>query len=361
MANVFDDLRRQIGEIDQEILRLAARRLDVAKEIGKRKLESASPVRDYVAEREVLSRFDSLCADLDLDSTMGKSIAKALIGGAVRAQEELHESTFEGTKQRISIVGGSGRMGAWLARYLHSRGHRVTIFDPAGRLDGFHNARSLETAVRNAEIVVLAVPLHLAAQVYASLLDLRPPAVIVDIFSLKGPVLDRISQARDRGLAVTSCHPLFGPDVYLLSEHTLLLCHCGDGSADATVEALFTGTSLDLVDVPVADHDRMMGIVLGLGHAINIVFTEALARSGMTSKQLERVATTTYVKQATTAAEVARENPRLYYDIQHLNEHSREIYDLIEGALMAFRGAALDDKPGAFEALMGKGRAYFGE
>jgi len=359
MTNAFDDLRRQIRDIDQEILRLAARRLDVAKEIGKRKLESGTPVRDYVAEREVLSRFDTLCADLDLDPTMGKAIARALIGGAVRTQEELHESTFEGTKQRISIVGGRGHMGAWLARYLHSRGHRVTIHDPAGRLDGFHNARSLETAVRDAEIVVLAVPLHLAPQVYGTLLDLRPAGVMVDIFSLKSPVLEQIARARDRGLSVTSCHPLFGPDVYLLSEHTLLLCPCGDVSADGAVEALFTGTSLDLVNVPVADHDRMMGIVLGLGHAINIIFTEALARSGMTSEQLDRVATTTYLKQATTAAEVARENPRLYYDIQHLNEHSREIYGLIDGALTAFRGAALHDKPGAFEALMHRGREYF--
>lgn len=359
MANALDALRRQVREIDREILRLAARRLGVAKEIGKRKLESGAPVRDYVAEREVLSRFDALCADLELDSTMGRAIAMALIGGAVRTQEELHESTFEGTKQRISIVGGRGRMGAWLAHYFHSRGHRVTICDPAGRLEGFHSARSLETAVRDAEIVALAVPLHLAAEVYGTLVDLRPPGVIVDVFSLKSSVLEQIARARDLGMAVTSCHPLFGPDVYLLSDHTLLLCPCGEPSADATVESLFSGTSLDLVNVPVADHDRMMGIVLGLGHAINIIFTEALARSGMTSEQLDRVATTTYLKQANTAAEVARENPRLYYDIQHLNEHSREVYDLIDVALEAFRGAALDDQPTAFEALMRRGKTYF--
>lgn len=359
MADGLSRLRERIRALDEELLRLAARRLELARRIGRLKLEQGAPVRDYEAEREVLTRFDRLCAELGLDPTMGKAIARAVIGGAVRAQEELHERTFEGTRQRITVVGGRGRMGSWLAHYLHSRGHRVTIYDTAGRLTGFRNARTLETALRDAEVIVLAVPLHLAGRVYRSVRRLRPAGIVVDIFSLKSPALEEIEAALDDGLAVTSCHPLFGPDVYLLSDRALLLCPCGHASADAAVEALFTGTSLELVTVPVAAHDRVMGIVLGLGHAINIVFTEALVRSGMTSEELDRAATTTYLEQAATAAEVARENARLYYDIQHLNEHSPEVYELLERALDAFRRAAMDERPEAFLALMRRGEAYY--
>ena len=92
---------------------------------------------------------------------------------------------------------------------------------------------------------------------------------------------------------------------------------------------------------------------------MSIIFTEALARSGFPAKDLHRLATTTFEKQVQTAAEVAAENPRLYYDIQHLNEHSPQIFRLFEKSVRDFRKAALSPTSRSFRTMMERGRKFY--
>ncbi|MEM2942905.1 MAG: chorismate mutase [Candidatus Bathyarchaeia archaeon] len=49
-------LRKQIDEVDRQILDLLRRRLTIAEEIGKVKAENRLPTRDLQREREVLER-----------------------------------------------------------------------------------------------------------------------------------------------------------------------------------------------------------------------------------------------------------------------------------------------------------------
>lgn len=355
----LDRLRGEIRSLDDEILRLARKRIRVAERIGRWKLRHGMPVRDFETEREVLALAEQRCHRHGLDPTVGRDITRALISGAVRIQEVLRETRFSGSRQRITILGGKGKMGQWFAHYLHSRGHRVTIHDTAGRLRGFPNTTSFAKAVDEAEIILLAVPLHAAATVLREVRRRGPSGLILDVFSLKTPALEEIHRTREEGLAISSIHPLFGPDVYLLSERILLICSCGDPDADRIATGLFAGTSLEVVEVPVEQHDKAMGIVLGLSHAVNIIFTEALVNSGMSGSDVRRVATTTYLKQARTASEVAHENPRLYHEIQNLNHYSPEVYELFEDAFTTFREASKRSNPAAFVSMMERGRHFF--
>ncbi len=357
----LDKLRRRIRRLDGRILELARKRIDLAETIGRWKLAHGVPIRNYEAERDVLELAAERCSDLGLDPTLGRAIARALIGGAVKVQEDLHEQKYDGTKKRISIIGGKGKMGQWVAQYLYSRGHRVTIHDTAGRLRGFHNTSRLDRAVHGAEIIIVAVPLQPAGRIYAEIRAMKPSGTIVDLLSLKSPIMKEIEKALADGLSVTSIHPLFGPDVYLLSDRILLLCRCGSPRADREVADLFEGTSLDTVEMDVAEHDRAMGIVLGLSHAVGFVFTEAMALSGLTKTDLDRVATVTYEKQVRTAEELVGENPRLYYDIQKMNRYSSEVYSLFERALTRFRKASTSRSDRAFLAMIKRGREFFGK
>ena len=353
------DLRKEMRRVDEEILKLAKKRTDLARTMGEVKLASGYPVRDFETEQEVLDFVGKRCERLDLDPNLGRTITRALISGAVREQEKIHEKRYLGSKRGITVLGGRGKMGGWIARYLYSRGHRVLIHDPAGPLPGFRTTQSFDRAVDEAEILVVAVPLHAAEKVYKRIVKRKPNGTVVDVFSLKSPVLDEIWSGLDDGLSITSIHPLFGPEVYLLSDRILLLCPCGNDEADRNVADLFSGTSLEQVRIPVEDHDRAIGLVLGLSHAVSIIFTEALARSGFPAKDLHRLATTTFEKQVRTAAEVAAENPRLYYDIQHLNEHTPQIFRLFEKTVRDFRKASLSPTSRSFRAMMERGKKFY--
>jgi chorismate mutase/prephenate dehydrogenase len=355
------DLRKEVQRLDDAILKLAQKRTSLAGEIGRIKLTLGFPVRDYETEREVLTSARAKCERYGLDPTLGREITRALIAGAVKEQESIHEKRFLGSKAPVTILGGRGKMGGWLARYFHSRGHQVVIHDPAGPLSGFRSEASFDRAVDGAGILLVSVPLHTAGAVYKRILRRKPTGMIIDVFSLKSPVLDSIWSGLDAGLSIGSIHPLFGPEVYLLSDRILLLCPCGHARADRAIGDLFSGTSLGIARIPVEEHDRVMGLVLGLSHAVNIVFTEALASSGLPWEDLRRAATTTFEKQARSAGEVAGENPRLYYDIQHLNEHTPVVFRRFEEAFAAFRRSALSRSPRSFEAMMARGRKFYAE
>ena len=102
-----------------------------------------------------------------------------------------------------------------------------------------------------------------------------------------------------------------------------------------------------------------MQYVLGLSHLVNLLFFHTLVRTGIPFARLDRLAGTTFQKQVRTAREVALESAALYYDIQHLNTHSRSLYRRVAASLEDIRRAALARDPQRFHRIMGAGRAYF--
>jgi chorismate mutase/prephenate dehydrogenase len=250
-------------------------------------------------------------------------------------------------------------MGGWLSRFFHGQGHSVATFDPAGRLEGFAAFASLGEGLAWAEIAIVATPLESARETLGAVLALRPRALVADIFSLKTPVVPIVRDGVAAGLRVASIHPLFGPDAVLLAGRTLLVCDTGDPGAAREIRSFFAPTSLAIHAISLEDHDRAMAVVLGLSHAVNLIFARALLKTGRTFADLGGVASTTFWKQARTAMEVAAENPRLYHAIQHENRESARTLPLLLDATREFVEAALASDPGPFVSEMERARAWF--
>ncbi len=351
-------LRARIAEVDAQLLALVARRLALAREVGAAKRAAGLPVRNYSTEAEVLERYRERAAALGVDARLAERLAHHLIGAAVRSQEEERPVTAEAGR-RILLVGGAGRMGRWLARFFLGQGHRVAVADPAGGVPGCAGVRDLAAGVADADVVLLATPLSAGPASLREVLALRPAALVADIFSLKSHVVEDLRAAAAQGRRVASLHPLFGPAVTTLGGRVLAVCDCGDAAAADEAAALFRDTALTLTRLPVEEHDAYMQYVLGLSHLTAILFFTTLAESGRRFDELAAMASTTFLREVRSAGEVARENPRLYYDIQKLNRHSRELFALVRRTLETIEGAALADAPGAFAALLERGRAYF--
>lgn len=355
-------LREDIARIDQQILSLVSWRMAVAEEIGDCKRDAALPVRDFRREVEVLEQARRACQSFGLDPELGGALTQVLIEGAVRTQHGIADRPYSGTRRSVLVVGGAGRMGNWLAQYFAGQGHNVSIHDPhAAKSPGFRHARSLRAGVEAAEVVVLATPLEATAGVLDAVTALAPGALVFDICSLKTPLREAVERAHAAGLRVTSVHPMFAPGPSLLSGRVLVVCDCGNPDAAREARGLFEDTALRLVDIPLCDHDRLMAVVLGLSHAVNIAFASTLADSGLTLQELDRVASTTFSKQARTTREVALENPRLYFEIQHRNAYTADVLDALARSVAALKEAALADDPAAFEGIMRHNRSYFEE
>jgi chorismate mutase/prephenate dehydrogenase len=106
------------------------------------------------------------------------------------------------------------------------------------------------------------------------------------------------------------------------------------------------------------DHDRLIAYVLGLSHALNIAFFTALAESGEAAPKLAKLSSTTFDAQLLVSAAVARDNPHMYFEIQHLNDYGLSPLDaLCESAGRIREVVASGDEEG-FVRLMQKGREY---
>ena len=78
-------------------------------------------------------------------------------------------------------------------------------------------------------------------------------------------------------------------------------------------------------------------------------------------RELDQISSTTFRSQATTSKRVANESPELYYDIQHLNPHSRNCLDLFLESVGEIEASAMDEDGKRFVEMMEEGKEYFGE
>jgi chorismate mutase/prephenate dehydrogenase len=200
-----------------------------------------------------------------------------------------------------------------------------------------------------------------SGRVLAQLAVLKPQGLVFDIGSLKSPLIDGLLELRRAGCRVTSLHPMFGPDTRLLSGHHLIFCDVGAGRATADAKSLFEATMVEPLDMGLDDHDRLIAYVLGLSHALNIAFFTALAESGEAAPKLAQLSSTTFDAQLLVSAAVAQDNPRLYYEIQHLNRFGADPLDALCEASARIRELVVGGDEEGFVQLMENGRAYLAQ
>ena len=329
----LEGLRQRIKRLDAAVLALVAERMSLARDIGEAKRSAGLPLRDFAQEKQVLSRADSIAAELGLAPDLARTVMQQLIDEACRVQEQHQVSGFRGEAERVLIVGGLGQMGQWFARFLSNQGHAVQVFDVRSGPSEYPVAPSLAGGLAQASLVLVAVSLERVGEVVREIAHLGFRGTLFDIASLKSHLAADFAAARAMGAGVTSIHPMFGPGARVLSDKVICLCDCGDATANARVEALFGETAATLVRLSLEEHDRLAAYLLGLSHLVNLLFARALAQSGRTVAELSAVGSTTFRAQMTTTESVLLEDPELYYAIQALNPFSPEVFAGLRQAL----------------------------
>ncbi|MDD1747437.1 MAG: prephenate dehydrogenase/arogenate dehydrogenase family protein [Methanomassiliicoccales archaeon] len=355
MPEHVDAIRWHIEETDNQIMDLIGQRMRLAKEMGQHKLGKGIPVRNQRVEDQVMARFASRAKQADVSEEAARKIAKILLHESEDAQFRMPR----GDPKRITVIGGSGKMGAWLCRFFDSQGHKVLVNDIVSSTS-FPYENDLKRAVSQADVIVISTPIDTAKDMLDKVLALKPKGLVMDVISIKAPLIVSLRAAAEKGTKVCSLHPMFGPDTTSLIYQNLLVCECGSKEGVAEAHSLFEGTGAELHDVSVEEHDRLMSYVLGMSHALNIAFFNALVKSGLSIKELDDAASTTFRHQRCTSRRVANENPELYYQIQHVNPHSKETLDLLVRSLEEIRAAATAGESDDFVRIMEQGRAYYG-
>lgn len=358
----LDSLRERLAAVDRGIIELVARRQEIVREVGWAKEEAGRPIRDFAQEREVVERARAAARELGVSDAVAIALVRELIRYALTDQERQRVAARAGGGgRRALVIGGAGRMGRWFVGFLASQGYEVEVADPAGPVAGHPYRPDWETSELGHDLIVLATELRVTRQILDSLTERQPPGVVFDIGSLKSPLAAGLRGLAAAGVPVTSLHPMFGPDTEMLSGRHVILVDVGVPEANRTARRLFASTMAEIVEMSVDDHDRCIAYVLGLSHALNIAFFTTLAGSGEPAARLARLSSTTFKRQLEVAEAVSHENPRLYFEIQRLNEFGEDTLGELRDAVDGLRDAVTKGDERGFVAMMESGRAYLAE
>lgn len=362
----IEGLRRRLAAIDGELQRAIGRRLAVARAIGAEKRRLGLPLRDEEVERRVIARWQRALEREGVVPTRAARVARWLVDEAVRAQRTISvpgPGPARGRPHRILVVGGVGAMGRWLVTRLIARGHSVSVLDPNAR--GVPLPRSVRvekdlTAARRADVVVIATPIPAAARIYEGLLGVRFTGTILDVLSVKAPIVRWIRAARARGISVASVHPMFGPRSFDVSGRLVLVVDCGDRRANRLARALLADAGVRTLLVPLEEHDRWMGELQVLPRAAGLAFAAALAGPPESARRRQRVGPPSFQRQLEVTRASLREDADLTWDLLTTNPHALPAARRAAGELAILRALLESGDPAGFRRYLRRARTGVG-
>jgi chorismate mutase/prephenate dehydrogenase len=339
------DLRARIRDLDRAIVEAAAERTRLARRVAEIKVRDDLPTVDFAQERKVLDNGRQLAADYGAEPDLAEDILARLIRASVTEQEAQRlQHSGTGAGRTAVVVGGAGRMGRWMVRFLQAQRFEVDVVDPAAPPE---LNRAGEDLLPSADLIVCAIPPLAIIEFYRSIGELDPVGLVCDIASIKSPLVGAISDLQKAGVRVGSFHPMFGPAAVLLRDEDVVVCNTGDIESLAQVRALFAPTTARLFEIPLEEHDRLMAEILALAHATTMAFAIAQGGDG-----IPPVHSTTYRALEELAHSLAQESPDVYFEIQADNPHAIGAVERLEQAVTRIARAIRSHDRSAFGELM---------
>ncbi|GAB4547672.1 MAG: hypothetical protein Tsb0013_07580 [Phycisphaerales bacterium] len=254
---------------------------------------------------------------------------------------------------QILIVGGLGAMGRRLTDAFRAHGHVVNVYDR-------DDPRDLTDAVRAGDIVMIAVPMHIACETVDRVAPLlRDDALLCDINSSKGDICARM-RAQPRGEAL-GLHPMFGPSVSTLRGQKMVVCPVRPGPRADALLRTFDAMGLERIEADPDDHDRVMALVQVLTHFSTIVMGEALRASGVDLRESLRFTSPIYRLELAFVGRLFAQSSDLYAEILMTNPRSGETLDAFRDAADRLGAIVRSGDREAFRDVFADVAAYFAD
>jgi prephenate dehydrogenase len=240
---------------------------------------------------------------------------------------------------KVAVLGAGGSMGAFFARYFVKKGYKVIGSDASKverSLAGMTLAGSNSDAVRGADLVLLAVPIRMTANVLREVSpNLKRGSTVVEMTSIKGKMLTELKRICSLSkVSLLSIHPMFGP---LSTSRNLKICVVGTARDQAHARQVFPGAKTILLGAE--EHDKLMAYTLSLVHMLNLAFASAVAE-GVGVGEFTKIATPFALAQLNLSEAILSQEPHLLSFIQTENPFVTGLLSSVISQLEGFRGLA---------------------
>lgn len=307
MNTPLTPIRNEIDQVDQQLIQLLAKRLELVAEVGKIKLEHGLPL--YAPDREaamIAARRDEaekqgIPADL-IEDVLRRVMRESYIS------ENRHG--FKATNpdiQKIVIVGGRGKLGGLFARYFARSGYQVDVL---GGKD-WDNAGAI---LEGADVVIVCVPIDKTLQVIEQLQPyLTENMILADLTSVKSQPLSKMLEVHEG--AVVGLHPMFGPDIASMAKQVIACCHGRFAERYQWLLDQFKLWGAKIEQIDAKEHDHSMTYIQALRHFSTFAYGLHLSRQPVKLSQLLALSSPIYRLELAMIGRLFAQDGALYADI----------------------------------------------
>jgi len=213
--------------------------------------------------------------------------------------------------KEIAIIGVNGKMGKWFANYFHKMGFKVKGFDENNEIKEkfIDKAHSLVSAILQIDYVLLCTPTKNTPEIVRLISkEMKRGSYLIEISSQKSKIAQTLLKTPSK-ITPICIHPMFGPSIKNIVGKNVIIVPIKDAQKELTAtKLLFPGANFVTIDA--VEHDKKIGVILGLTHLINIAFANILAKDEKISLT-EKMAGTTFKAQRIIAESILTESAEL--------------------------------------------------
>lgn len=269
-------------------------------------------------------------------------------------------------KKNIGIV-GVGLIGGSIAMDLIRSGEEITIRGMEGSHERgkkalgkrlVHEISSLRETVEKSDIIIVATPPDVTTRILPEILSLATHQTVIDVASVKEPVLDAVANHPNRHLFVAA-HPMAGtefsgPDAAqsgLFCQKACIFCDVEKSNEKSLSEAreLFYRLGMRIIYMDAGAHDRHAAYVSHISHITSF----ALALTVLEKEKSERNIFDLASGGFDSTVRLAKSEASMWNPVFRLNrENMLEVIKSYEHQLNRFRRAIEDEDDNEMQLLI---------
>ena len=247
------------------------------------------------------------------------------------------------TCPKVGIVGGTGRMGAWLAGLLKRRGLTVLT-------TGLSTELTPAEMARQCDVVVISVPIADTEQVIRDIGPMIPEeGLFMDLTSIKkGPVEAMLKYSRAQ---VVGIHPLFGPDIIPEGDLRVAICPGRGKNGLNWITGVLQDEGLKVSLIEAEEHDRIMALIQTVNHFSTLTLAICISDSGFELKDLVNLSTRTFLERLDRIRAIIAQPAELFRSLLMENTAATEFIEKYRESMGQLIRITRDEDREAFNEL----------
>lgn len=250
-------------------------------------------------------------------------------------------------RKRIAIV-GTGLIGGSLAIQLHEKklSSRLIGVDAnpvhaqlALELELVDELLSLEEAIPQSDVIVLAIPVDSLVALLPRILDLVDQQIVLDLGSTKSQLIETVKDHPKRGRYVAT-HPMWGTEYSgpsaavrgAYENKAVIICNAAETDADALqwVKLMYKKIGMHLLDMEAKAHDLHAAYVSHISHITSFALANTVLQKEKEENAIFELASAGFES----TVRLAKSNPAMWVPIflqnrenvlDVLNEHIAQL------------------------------------